>query len=100
MITKNVGNKSVWERGEKGWIFDDCWGKMSQKLTERLCELLLEELVQRSMFWISPFEELLHIHRYGGDVVAMLCTCEQMKNDVINVVHMLSYDLIKPVQST
>ena len=66
---------------------------MFQKLTERFCELLLEELVERSVFWINPSDQLIHVHRYGGDVVAVLCTCEQMKNDVVNVVHMLSHDL-------
>ena len=37
---------------------------------------------------------------YGGDAVAVFCTFEQMKNDVVNVVHMLSSDLIKQIQNT
>ena len=52
------------------------------------------------MFWINPSDQLVHVHRYGSDVVAVLCTCEQMKNDVVNVVHMLSGDLIKQIQNT
>ena len=34
-------------------------------LTQRFCKLLLEELMERSVFWINSFDELVHGHCYG-----------------------------------
>ena len=44
--------------------------------TKWVGKLLFEKLVQRSVFWINPFDELIHVHRYGNGMIALICACK------------------------